>query len=81
MKSFRVWILVFAVMISGCAPSAEERTANFTVMPDGLKDCKIYRISDGMMVGITVVRCPNSSTTSSTHVGKTKKTVTTIDYN
>jgi hypothetical protein len=74
------WILVFAVMISGCAPSAEERTANFTVMPDGLKDCKIYRISDGVE-NITVVRCPNSSTTSSYRIGKTKKTVTTIDYN
>jgi hypothetical protein len=74
------WILVFAVMLSGCAPSAEERTANFTVIPDGLKDCKIYRISDGGE-NITVVRCPNSSTTSSYRIGKTKKTVTTIDYN
>jgi hypothetical protein len=70
------WILVFAVMLSGCAPSAEERTANFTVMPEGLKDCKVYRISDGSE-NITVVRCPNSSTTS--RIGKTKKTVTTID--
>ena len=72
------WILVFAVMLSGCAPSAEERTANFTVMPEGLKDCKVYRISDGSE-NITVVRCPNSSTTSSNRIGKTKKTVTTID--
>lgn len=71
-----VYYIIAMLMLAGCSPDGRERTG-FTVMPEGLKDCKIYYISDGI-AGITVVRCPNSSTTAY-QGGKNSKTTVTVD--
>ena len=63
------------VLLSACQPSAN--TKDYPVLPDGLKDCKFYSVSDGVSY-ITVARCPNSSTTVKTS-GKGNKTSITID--
>ncbi len=79
MISFR-FILVAAalLLIAGCAPASyEERTGEF-LLPEGLKDCKIYRLQAGNGSIITVVRCPNSSTV--THrSGKSNQSSIVID--
>jgi hypothetical protein len=57
-------ILVFGVLLAltGCGPSAEHK--EFPILPDVLKDCKFYRLTDGNGASITVARCPNSTTTT-----------------
>ena len=56
-------ILVFGILaLAGCGPSAETR--DFPILPDALKDCKFFRLSDGGGSTITVARCPNSTTTT-----------------
>ena len=42
-------------------------------MPDGLKDCKVYRV-EGKVTDLTVIRCPASSTT--VKYGKNQSTTT-----
>lgn len=58
--------VVVAAALAGCQPYAEEVT--YPVMPEGLKDCRTFVISDGS-VRVRVVRCPNSQT-STTRPGK-----------
>jgi uncharacterized lipoprotein YmbA len=63
-------IIVLAVMLAGCSPSARE--LNYPVLPEGLKDCKFYEVSSGANT-VTVVRCPGSTATTrwTKVVGKT----------
>ena len=57
-------ILVFGLLmaLTGCGPSAETR--EYPILPDALKDCKFFRLTDGNGSSITVARCPNSTTTT-----------------
>lgn len=71
-----ICLLTFIILLAGCSPSAKERN-DFTVLPEGLSDCKIYSISNGIGE-ITVVRCPNSSTTAYKG-GKYSRTSVTIE--
>lgn len=57
-------ILLSLVVLSGCERSTSERTDDF-ILPEGLKHCKIYKLSNGIS-HMKVVHCPNS-TTSTTH--------------
>jgi hypothetical protein len=56
-------ILVFGVLLAlaGCKPDAEVK--NYSVLPDELKGCKFFRLTDENGSSITVARCPNSTTT------------------
>jgi hypothetical protein len=50
------------------------------VLPPELADCKFFQLSGNSVTDkITVVRCPNSTTTTTYQVGKTKKSVVVID--
>lgn len=71
-------ILTIAAIVGlcGCADDPHTKTKVITgwyVLPEGLKDCTIYRLEGGPI--ITVVRCPNSETSTTTH---TKYPTTTI---
>lgn len=70
-------ILVSAcVIFAGCAKTEQLYIQN---MPEELKDCKAFFIAD---LDAKVIRCPNSSTTTSYRaVGRNSynKTVTLID--
>jgi hypothetical protein len=46
--------------LAACSPDA--RVKNYPVLPDELKDCKFFRLTDGDGASITVARCPNSTT-------------------
>jgi hypothetical protein len=61
MKHTNIIIAAFVLVLAGCSPSANEKV--WPVTPEGLKDCKFYRLGDGEGNTISVARCPNSSTT------------------
>lgn len=79
-KYLTVVFLVFTVI--GCNIRTEERTNAFNV-PKELSDCKIYSLgtngSDNIAQIITVVRCPNSSTTTDYKSGKSTRSATVLD--
>lgn len=70
-------IALTLVLLAGCTPSAEEKT--WPILPDGLKDCKFYKLRDDSGNTITVVRCPASSTSVQYKVGKSTQTTVTVD--
>ena len=57
----RIILLSAIALLVGCQPYAEVKT--YPVLPDELKDCKFFYLSDPPGSAITVARCPNSSTT------------------
>lgn len=75
----KLFIILSAVMLVACSPSSNEM--HFPVLPEGLKDCRFYKVSDGS-TEIKVVRCPNSQTTTTHQVGAkshTSRSVVVID--
>jgi hypothetical protein len=70
-------VMILAVVLAGCTPSAQEQT--FPVVPEGLKDCKFYKLTDESANTIRVVRCPGSSTSMSYKTGKTRSNSIVID--
>ena len=63
-------------MLAACSPSYERQ--DFPVLPEELKDCKFFRVSNGTYT-INVVRCPNSDTGTTYMEGKVRRYVTTTD--
>ena len=57
----KLLVLSFLGLLSACNPGY--KPTNFSVMPEELKDCKFFVISDGEGLRVTVGRCPNSTTT------------------
>ena len=68
---------MFVLTLSGCKPSASNDTG-FTVMPQGFEGCKVGSAYNGGT--FIMVRCPNSTTTTSYTSGKTKKYIVVDDY-
>ena len=60
-KRIKLLAIPVIVLLTGCEPSATPK--NFTVLPDELKDCKFFVLSNDHGSSITVGRCPNSTTT------------------
>jgi hypothetical protein len=56
-----------SLMLTACSPAGVEvQSSKFPVMPDGLKDCKMFYLKgEGGTPILWVTRCPNSSTTTS----------------
>ena len=73
-------VILGVVMLTGCEPSYEEKTQNFTQLPVELKDCKFYYVSSNTGSNLNIVRCPNSTVSTSQEVveGKTTHVQTTI---
>ena len=72
--------LAVAFLASGCHPSAEERF--FPVMPKELQGCKVFDLDDGAGKAprLTVMRCPNSSTSVNYKSGKATIQTAVIDF-
>lgn len=66
-----------ALLSSGCRDTAAE--INFAVMPKELQDCQAFRISNSNGMKMNVLRCPNSTTTNTTMVGKIMQSTVVID--
>jgi hypothetical protein len=72
------YTLILSLMIlAGCTPSATEIV--WPVVPDGLKDCKFYKLKDTKGNTLSIARCPLSATTVETQIDRqTKRPGTTI---
>ncbi len=69
-------IIVMAALslaLVACEKSAQD-TTNTWILPEGLRDCKIYKLDPGIGQPLTVVRCPDSETTTQSG-GKHKNSV------
>jgi uncharacterized protein YceK len=58
-------IIAVSIILSGCGPSVSHAgDIGLAVgMIDDLKDCKTYKVGDGMK-SMYIVRCPNSTTST-----------------
>lgn len=68
-----------AIMLSGCNnPNYTDKTTSY-MLPEGMKDCKVYKLEgEGNSKTLTVVRCPYSETSTTYRTGKSSyKTVNT----
>lgn len=59
--------------LSGCEKRTEDASGNFT-LPEGMKDCVIYKMNDESGIVIYAIRCPLSTTTT-TMLGKVNSQV------
>lgn len=69
--------IAIALVLVGCTPSSKDVSRNYAP-PEELKDCSFHRLGNDNGGYITVVRCPNSSTTTKTS-GKNARTTVVID--
>lgn len=70
-------IASIALAITGCTPSAKDISEQYT-LPEELSDCTITYLQ-GKYTYLNVVRCPNSTTSTTYPVGKTTQTTVVID--
>lgn len=66
----KAMIALAMLALAGCTPRVEEVSYP---MPEGLKDCQSYRLTNESGSQIVVIRCPNSNVTAKTG-GKNSKT-------
>jgi len=52
---------IIGVVMAGCS-DASYTQINFPMVPIELKDCKFYRLTNSSGTGMTIARCPNSTT-------------------
>ena len=73
--------LAACTLLCSCvkATDTKELTTNFTVVPEGLEDCKVFLWRSDSMDSLNVVRCPNSTTSTTYRVGKHSVTTVVID--
>lgn len=69
----RIVALVTVLLLAGCGPEAKVLT--YPILPAELNDCVFFKLRADSEAPITVVRCPNSTTSTTM---KTKTPVTTI---
>lgn len=71
--------MALTLTLTGCSKETVE-TTDTIILPEGLKDCKLYRVSDGFNT-IKIMRCPNSSTSTKYRSGKTDRQAIVVDNN
>lgn len=69
-------LLLSLMLLAGCEPDARETI--WPILPEGLQDCKFYRLQDTNGNAIQVARCPLSATTLKT-AAKSPVTTITVD--
>jgi hypothetical protein len=75
MRLITIGALGLALLAAGCEPSVSP--ANYPLPPE-LADCKPFDLSNGID-SITVVRCPNSTTSTTFRQGKHDETSVVVD--
>lgn len=83
MKKLLLVAAVASVALAGCSGSNTPQQLKTSFPLDkirGLEDCTFNRVDPGDVYSvITVVRCPNSTTSTTYQMGKTTATVVVID--
>lgn len=77
MKMYKLIGVMVVLALAGCENRATEV---HYVLPNELKDCKIYYLESTRNHDLTVMRCPNSTTSTNYSVqnGKARTPVTNI---
>ena len=70
-------LILIALLLTGCTDSYKE--LSFPLVPDGLKDCGFYKIGNSDGLALYVARCPNSQTSVTYNIGKTKGSTVTVE--
>lgn len=80
MKHANIIIALSILLLAGCTPSVEQKV--WPVLPEELKDCAFYRITDGNGNVISMARCPNSSATvkMNNKAGTTTVVIDGVEY-
>lgn len=65
MKKFILFALT--IFLTSCGGARTSEISSIYSIPKEMSDCSIYFMTDGKLSNITVVRCPNSSTSTTTH--------------
>lgn len=73
----KMMILAAAALLTSCGTSYTDVT-NHYVMPAGWEGCQVVTLSSGGS-NITAIRCPNSNTSTTYSVGKTKASSAVIE--
>lgn len=68
--------LILCLLVTACNPSTKESTEDY-VLPQELKDCKVYRMSNGQSVMRALV-CPHANTANTYQCGKNTCSMSTI---
>lgn len=76
----RLTLILALLALAGCTQQQQlVATVDLKQVP-GLTDCTYHRFYSGQgSVSLVAVRCPNSSTTTTNHTGKTQTSVVVID--
>ena len=77
MNKIIIGCILSLVVLTGCEPSSNK--VEYPVLHEDLKDCKFYTISRNGLGKVLVVRCPNSSTTTSYMDGKVSRNITVVE--
>ena len=82
-KLLVISISIFTLLLVGCDNPREVKKDRYSIALEnskGLEDCKDFRLNHNDGTGsITVIRCPNSSTTTEYLEGKYTETTVVID--
>jgi hypothetical protein len=70
-------LILIALLLTGCEDSYKE--VSFPIVPDGLKDCEFYKVSNSDGLYLYVARCPNSQTSVTYRAGKTTHSAVTVE--
>lgn len=49
-----------------CTPTYKDKSGSFSVMPEELKECKIFYLLSSNGEGLYITKCPHADTTTST---------------
>lgn len=69
---------LLTIGLFGCEKTSEDISTNF-ILPEGLEDCSVFKINGGDGDQLKIVRCPNSSTSSTYRSGKVTRTNVVVD--
>lgn len=68
----KIVLVMFSVLfLASCTPGYNDNTGSYK-LPTELQDCKIFELNGGAgnLTTLYVVRCPNSSVTTTSSCGK-----------
>lgn len=71
-------MVVLCVVLTACESETKDVTRSYKITQE-LVDCKLYRLSDDGGGGITVMRCPNSTTSTTSSADKSRSAIIVID--
>jgi hypothetical protein len=68
-------VTLLALSAAACSPTYKDVKQDFPVLPMELKECTFYYLEGTNLSKLTVVKCPNSTVSTTYLSGKTNATV------